>query len=68
MAAECREIGRRAERNIERIVDAAEAESFRDLRIETKALKTEAESCSRQLKAWAQSLQDSEFKGDAMSM
>ena len=34
MAAECREIGRRAERNIERIVDAAEAESFCDLRIE----------------------------------
>ncbi len=38
--------------------------AFRDLRAETKALKTKAESCSRQLKAWAQSLQDSEFKGE----
>src|SRR6266568_8992197 len=38
--------------------------AFRDLRAETKALKTKAESCSRQLKGWAQSLQDSEFKGE----
>ncbi|MFN2579262.1 MAG: four helix bundle protein [Pyrinomonadaceae bacterium] len=27
-------------------------------------LETKAESCSRQLKGWAQSLQDSEFKGE----
>ena len=38
--------------------------AFRELRADTKALKTKAESCSRQLKAWAQSLQDSEFKGE----
>lgn len=30
----------------------------------TKTLKAKAESCSRQLKGWAQSLQDSEFKGE----
>jgi len=28
-----------------------------------KPLKTKAEGCSRQLKAWAQSLQDSDYKG-----
>src|SRR5713101_4529673 len=38
--------------------------SFRELSAETKALKARAESCSRQLKGWAQSLQDSEFKGE----
>lgn len=37
--------------------------AFRGLK-ETKPLKTKAESCSRQLKAWAQSLQDSDFKGE----
>jgi len=37
---------------------------FRELRTDTKTLKAKAESCSRQLKAWAQSLQDSEFKGE----
>jgi four helix bundle protein len=36
--------------------------AFRSLEI--KVLKRKAESCSRQLKAWAQSLQDSEFKGE----
>jgi four helix bundle protein len=29
-----------------------------------KALKQKAESCSRQLKAWAQSLQESDFRGE----
>ena len=29
-----------------------------------KPLKAKAESCSRQLKGWAQSLQDSEYKGE----
>jgi four helix bundle protein len=38
--------------------------AFRGLAKETKLLKTKAESCSRQLKAWAQSLQNSEFKGE----
>jgi hypothetical protein len=37
---------------------------FRQLSSEVKALKQKAESCSRQLKAWAQSLQDSGFKGE----
>jgi len=31
---------------------------------EIKAAKLKAESCSRQLKAWIQSLQDSDFKGE----
>lgn len=31
---------------------------------ETRPLKNKAESCSRQLKAWAKSIQDSEFKGE----
>ena len=31
---------------------------------ETRLLKKKAESCSRQLKAWAQSLQNSDFKGE----
>ena len=31
---------------------------------EIRSLKTRAESCSRQLKAWAQSLQDSDFRGE----
>jgi four helix bundle protein len=38
--------------------------TFRELHAEIKALKTKAESCSRQLKGWAQSLQDSEFSGE----
>lgn len=38
--------------------------TFRGLAKETKPIKTKAESCSRQLKAWAKSLQDSEFKGE----
>jgi hypothetical protein len=38
--------------------------TFRELWTDTKTLKAKAESCSRQLKAWAQSLQDSEFKGE----
>jgi four helix bundle protein len=37
--------------------------AFRGL-TETRPLKAKAESCSRQLKAWAKSLQDSEFKGE----
>ena len=31
---------------------------------ELRKVKTKAESCSRQLKAWAMSLQNSEFKGE----
>jgi hypothetical protein len=38
--------------------------AFRSLEKEIDALKRKAESCSRQLKAWAQSLQDSDFKGE----
>jgi four helix bundle protein len=38
--------------------------TFRTLNKETILLKKKAESCSRQLKAWAQSLQNSEFKGE----
>lgn len=34
------------------------------LHSEIEELKQKAESCSRQLKAWAQSLQDSDFKGE----
>ena len=37
--------------------------SFNDLEPAIKKLKTKSESCSRQLKAWASSLQNSEFKG-----
>lgn len=38
--------------------------AFRPLNNEFGALKMKAESCSRQLKAWAQSLQNSNFKGE----
>jgi four helix bundle protein len=38
--------------------------TFRTLNKETSLLKKKAESCSRQLKAWAQSLQNSDFKGE----
>jgi four helix bundle protein len=38
--------------------------AFRALGKETRLLKKKAESCSRQLKAWAQSLQNSDFKGE----
>src|SRR5260370_34376549 len=34
------------------------------LQSEIKKLKQQAESCSKQLKAWLQSLQDSDFKGE----
>ena len=37
---------------------------FRTLNKETALLKKKAESCSRQLKAWALSLQNSDFKGE----
>jgi four helix bundle protein len=37
---------------------------FRGLKQETRPLKGRAESCSRQLKAWARSLQNSDFKGE----
>ena len=37
---------------------------FRSLSKEIKTLKPKAESCSRQLKGWIQSLQDSDFKGE----
>lgn len=38
--------------------------TFQPLSKETTLLKKRSESCSRQLKAWAQSLQNSEFKGE----
>lgn len=38
--------------------------SFRPLSKEAALIKKKAESCSRQLKAWAQSLQNSEFRGE----
>src|SRR5713101_5506111 len=37
---------------------------FRSLGKEITMLKSKAESCSRQLKGWTQSLQDSDFKGE----
>src|SRR5256885_15191754 len=37
---------------------------FDRLRGEVKVLKLKAESCSKQLKAWAESLQNSEMKGE----
>src|SRR6184192_3765716 len=37
--------------------------NFTSLTKEINALRKKAEVCSRQLKAWAQSLQDSDFKG-----
>src|SRR5437660_11356817 len=37
---------------------------LRSLSKEIQTLKPKAESCSRQLKGWIQSLQDSEFKGE----
>lgn len=38
--------------------------SFHELQADIKKLKTKSESCSRQLKAWAQALQNSDFKGE----
>jgi four helix bundle protein len=38
--------------------------SFQQLASEITALKYKAEVCSRQLKGWTQSLQNSEFKGE----
>src|SRR6266550_5340514 len=38
--------------------------ALRDLGAPIRPLKAKAESCSRQLKGWAQSLQDSEYKGE----
>jgi len=37
---------------------------YKELRPDFASLKMKAESCSRQLKAWAQSLQDSGLKGE----
>ena len=37
---------------------------FQSLAPEIDSVKTMAESCSRQLKAWIQSIQDSSFKGE----
>lgn len=37
---------------------------FQLLETEINSVKLRAESCSRQLKAWIQSLQDSDFKGE----
>lgn len=38
--------------------------AFQSLATEIDSVKTRAESCSRQLKAWIQSIQDSSFKGE----
>ena len=38
--------------------------AFHELDSEIHALKAKAESCSRQLKSWIQSIQDSAFKGE----
>lgn len=38
--------------------------AFLPLKPKIKLLKTKAESCSRQLKAWAQAIQNSDFKGE----
>jgi four helix bundle protein len=38
--------------------------ALRELGPPIRPLKAKAESCSRQLKAWAQSLQNSEYKGE----
>jgi len=38
--------------------------ALQSLNKETEVIKKRAESCSRQLKAWAQSLQDSKFRGE----
>jgi len=38
--------------------------AFQPLKPGIKLLKSKAESCSRQLKAWANSLQNSDFKGE----
>src|SRR6266446_7564557 len=38
--------------------------ALRELGPPIKPLKAKAESCSRQLKGWAQSLQDSDYKGE----
>jgi hypothetical protein len=37
---------------------------FSGLSDEINAMKIKAESCSRQLKAWIQSIQNSEFRGE----
>jgi hypothetical protein len=38
--------------------------AYQSLATGIKSLKIKAESCSRQLKAWIQSIQDSSFKGE----
>jgi len=38
--------------------------SFADLKSDLHFLKSRAESCSKQLKAWAESLQNSDYKGE----
>jgi four helix bundle protein len=38
--------------------------ALRELRQPIRPLKAKAESCSKQLKGWSQSLQDSEYKGE----
>ncbi len=38
--------------------------TFNELATDLASIKAKAESCSRQLKAWAQSLQDSDLKGE----
>ena len=37
---------------------------FTELKKELRDLKSKAESCSKQLKAWAESIQNSEYKGE----
>ena len=38
--------------------------SFQQLTADIKSIRQQAENCSRQLKGWTQSLQDSSFKGE----
>lgn len=38
--------------------------NFADLKCDSSTVKSKAESCSRQLKAWAESIQNSDFKGE----
>jgi len=38
--------------------------SFAALKSDTASVKSKAESCSKQLKAWAESLQNSDYKGE----
>lgn len=38
--------------------------SFAGLKSDIRTVKSKAESCSKQLKAWAESIQNSDYKGE----